>query len=81
LKVRLASLYGSVMRSTSWTPSSSSSSALSGAPADRAEHGARDAGRSVHVHAHLDEALDDLFDLRLGGPFFHHYDHGFFSSA
>ena len=45
--------------------------------ADGAEHGARHAGRPVHVHAHLDEARDDLFDLRLGGPFFHYYDHGF----
>src|SRR6185295_7076342 len=32
LNVRLASLYGSVIRSTSWTPSSSSISALSGCP-------------------------------------------------
>ena len=78
LKVRLASLYGSEMRSTSCTPSSISISPVSGLPLpDGAEHRARDAGRAVHVHAHLDEARDDLFDLRFGRPFFHHYDHGF----
>ena len=44
---------------------------------DRAEHRARDAGRAVHVHAHLHEPRDDLLDLRFGGPFFHHYYHGF----
>ena len=48
---------------------------------DGAEHGARDAGRPVHVHAHLDEPRDDLLDLRFGGPFFHHYDHGFTAST
>ena len=45
--------------------------------ADGAEHGPLDTGRSVDVHAHLDQPRDDLLDLVLGGPFLHHYDHGF----
>jgi hypothetical protein len=45
--------------------------------ADRAEHGAGDAGGPVDVHSHLDEASDDHLDLRLGGAFLHYHDHGF----
>ena len=77
LKVRLASLYGSVMRSTSCTPSSISISAVIRLPlADGAEHRSRDAGRAVDVHPHLDQPRDHLLDLRFGRPFFHHYNHG-----
>ena len=77
LKVRLASLYGSVMRSTSCTPSSSSISSLSTlCPARPTPSTVRvTPGRPVHVHAQLDEAGDDRLDLRLGGPFFHDDDH------
>ena len=43
--------------------------------ADDAEHRARRARRSVHVHAQFDEARDHRVDLRLGGPFLHYDDH------
>ena len=76
LNVRLASLYGSVMRSTSCTPSSTSISRGSTlAAADRADHRARRAGRPVHVEAHLDQVRDDLLNLFLGRAFLHHDDH------
>ena len=77
LNVRLASLYGSEMRTTSCTPSSISIEPGVGLPLpDGAEDGARHAGRAVHVHAHLDQPRDDVLDLRLGRPFFHHDNHG-----
>ena len=76
LKVRLASLYGSVMRSTSCTPSSMLDELrVDLVRADDAEHRARRAGRAVHVHAQLDQPRDDRVDLRLGGAFFHYDDH------
>src|SRR6185436_7757067 len=44
---------------------------------DGAEHSARDAGRLVDIHPHLDQALHDVLDLRFGRAFFHYNNHGF----
>jgi hypothetical protein len=74
--VRLARLYGSVMRSTSWTPSRmpiNSGSILCAPTTPRT--GARHAGRSMNIHPELDQTLDDGVDLRLCGPLVHYYDH------
>ena len=76
LKVRLASLYGSEMRTTSCTPSSISIEPWIGmALTDRPEHRPGHARRPVHVHAHLDEPRDDLLDLRFGRALLHHHYH------
>ena len=77
LNVRLASLYGSVIRSTSCTPSSTSSSR--GSPcaiaADRADHGPQRARRAVHVESHLHELRDHALDLLVGRAFLHDHNH------
>ena len=44
---------------------------------DRAENGARHAGRSMDIHAHLDKPFDDVLDLRFGRALFHYNNHGF----
>ena len=76
LNVRLASLYGSVIRSTSCTPGCTSSSCGSPLPLPTAPITVRDdARRSVHVESHLDELRDDRLDFGLRGPFLHHDDH------
>ena len=73
LNVRLASLYGSVMRSTSCTPSSSSISRGSTLPLPTTPSTVRDApDRSVHVHAELHEMGDHLLHLRVARPLLHH---------
>src|SRR5947207_1165184 len=43
--------------------------------ADGAEDGVRFAGGAVNVEAAGDEAVDDMLDLGVGGPFLHHDDH------
>jgi hypothetical protein len=42
---------------------------------DGAEDGVRFAGRAVNVEAAGDEAVDDMLDLGVGGPFLHYDDH------
>src|SRR6267143_1799242 len=44
--------------------------------ADGAEDGVRFAGGTMNVKAAGDEAVDDMLDLGVGGPFLHHDDHG-----
>ena len=65
------------MRSTSWTPSSTSISARVELPvaADGADDRPQRAGRAVHVEAHLDELRDHALDLLFGRAFFHHDNH------
>ncbi len=43
--------------------------------ADDAEDGARDAGRTVHIHPQLDQARNHRINLRLGGALVHYDDH------
>src|SRR5690242_15287082 len=43
--------------------------------ADSTKNGMRFTGRAVHVEAAGDQAVDDVLDLGLGGPFLHHNDH------
>jgi hypothetical protein len=43
--------------------------------ADGAEDGMRFPGGAVHVEAAGDEAVDDMLDLGVSGPFLHHDDH------
>ena len=77
LNVRLASLYGSVMRTTSCTPSSTSRSLGSRcAPAtDRANHRAQRAARPVHIESHLDQLRDHPLHLFVRRPFLHDHNH------
>ena len=79
LKVRLASLYGSVIRCTSCTPSSTSSSAVSNwREPPTAPSTVRSApGRPVHVEAHFRQLGDHALHLRVARPFPHDYDHGY----
>ena len=46
-----------------------------------AQHGARCAGRPVHVHAQFDQPRDHRVDLYLGGTLFHHDDHDLLSHS
>ena len=76
LKVRLARLYGSVMRSTSWTPSRSSISSFSTLCAPTTPSTVRVApDERCTSMPELDEPGDDRVDLRLGGALLHYDDH------
>ena len=72
LNVRLASLYGSLIRSTSCTPSSISMSRGSTFPLPTTPSTVREApARPVHVHAELDEVGNHFLHLRVARPFLH----------
>ena len=69
LKVRLASLYGSEMRTHLVHAVEHLDQPGIGPPlSDRAEHRPGHAGRPMDVHAHLHETRDDLLDLRFASP-------------
>ena len=81
LNVRLASLYGSVMRSDFvHAVHHLNQCRIHFVRSHHTEDGAVDARRSVHVHARVDQRRDDLLDLRLGRALFHHHHHGYRSS-
>ena len=77
LNVRLASLYGSVMRSDLLhAVEHFQQPRIAGAvPADGADDRPKRAGRSVHVEAHFHQLRDDPLYLVVAGPLLHHYDH------
>ena len=76
LKVRLASLYGSEIRTTSCTPSSISISPASGCPCPTAPSTVRvtpvDRWTSMPIST---RRATTLLDLRFGRPLFHHDNH------
>ena len=82
LNVRLASLYGSVIRSTSCTPSMTRINAGSTLCAPTTPRTVRltpvERCTSMPCSTRL---RDDLFDLRLGRPLFHHNYHDYLSST
>ena len=77
LNVRLASLYGSVIRKhlLHAVEHLEQPRIRSAVAADRADHGAQRAGRSMHVEPHFHELRDDALHLLVGGALLHHYDH------
>jgi len=77
LNWRLANLNGWVMRMTSRTPSSNSKVAMIevAVNAYRAEDGVRFAGGTMNIEAAGNEAVDDMLDLGVRGPFLHYDDH------
>ena len=77
LKLRLASLYGSVIRWTSWTPSSTSSSAVSNcAMPPTAPSTVRSAPVDRWTSKPIsDELGDDVLHLRVARPFPHYDNH------
>ena len=80
-KVRLASLYGCVMRThLVHAGHQLDQPRVDLAAADHAEHDARGAGRPVHVHAEFDELRDHRFDFRVTRPFLHYDNHDLISA-
>ena len=82
LKVRLASLYGWVMRThLVHAGHQLDQPRIDLAAADHAQHDARRAGRSVHVHSEFDELRDHRFDFGVARPLFHDNNHDYSASV